>query len=99
MASKWRQIGDHLSVPVDQLDVIQENNRGGVNMAQNCLRDMFIWWLQNKKATTVGKLINAIHAVGRHDIEIEISQKYGKWKITIIYRTLTLWWSLPYLLC
>ena len=47
-------------------------------MTKDCLRDMFIWWLRNGKETTVGKLIEAVHAIGRHDIEREIKQKYGK---------------------
>ena len=78
MVTKWKEAGDHLGVPVDQLEVIQQNNRGGVDVSQDCLRDMFIWWLRNGKETTVQKLIEAAHAVSKHDIEKEIKQKYGK---------------------
>ena len=89
----WREIGIHLGVPVDQLDAIQQNNRGGVSVTQDCLMDMFIWWLCNGKETTVEKLIMAVHAVGKHDIEKKISHKYGKSKITITVRST----HIPYL--
>ena len=52
-------------------------------MTQDCLRDMFKWWLRNGKEKTVEKLITAVRAVGRHDIEKEIIEKYGKWKISM----------------
>ena len=78
MATKWDKVGDHLGVPVDQLEAIDMNNSGRRDKVQNCLRDMFIWWLRNGKETTVGKLIKAVHAVGVHVIEKEIKQKYSK---------------------
>ena len=78
MATKWDKVGDHLGVPVDQLEAIDMNSSGRRDKIQNCLRDMFIWWLCNGKETTAGKLIKAVHAVGRHDIEREIKQTYGK---------------------
>ena len=79
LSTKWKEVGDYLSVPADQLDAIQENNCGRVNMTQNCLRDMFTWWLRNGRERTVERLIMAVHAVGRHDIENTIRAKYGKW--------------------
>ena len=79
LATKWDKLGDHLGVPVHQLDVIDMNNSGRRDKVQTCLRDMFIWWLRNGKETTVGKLIEAVHAVGGHgDVENKIKQKYGK---------------------
>ena len=66
-------------------------------MVQNCLRDMFIWWLRNPEATT-GRLITAVCAVGRLDVKIEIMKKYGKWKIAVIV-CLTLCTSLAPQLC
>ena len=78
MVTKWKEIGDHLGVPVDKLEAIQENNSEHVDRTQNCLRDMFIWWLRNKRETTAEKLIEAVHAVGKHNAEEEIMQKYGK---------------------
>ena len=85
MVTKWKEIGDHLGVPVDELDAIQENNSGRVDWTRNCLRDLFKWWLRNKsKETTAEKLIKAVHAVGKHDAEKEIKQKYCKWKTAMI---------------
>ena len=54
------------------------NNSGRRDKVQSCLRDMLIWWLRNGRETTVGKLIEAVHDVGGHDIESEIKRKYGK---------------------
>ena len=80
MATKWETVGDHLGVPVDELEAIDMNNSGRRDKIQNCLRDMFIWWLRNGKEKTVGKLIKAVRAVGVHDIEMKIMEKYyGKY--------------------
>ena len=83
LASKWREVGIHLGVPVDQLDVIQENNRGSVDMVHKSRTDMFIWWLHNGKEKTVEKLFLAVHAVGGHDAEQQMKEKYSKCKISI----------------
>ena len=76
LATKWEKVGDYLGVPVHQLEAIDSGRRGRI---QDCLRDMFIWWLRNGKEKTVRKLIKAVHAVGVHDIERRIKQKYGKY--------------------
>ena len=78
LATKWEAVGDHLGVPVHQQEAIESGRRGRI---QDCLRDMFIWWLRNGKEKTVGKLIKAVHAVGVHDIERKIKRNYGKLKI------------------
>ena len=78
LATKWEEVGIHLGVPVDQLETIDLNNSGRRDKVESCLRGMFIWWLRNGKEKTVGKLIKAVHAVDKHDIESEIKQKYGK---------------------
>lgn len=85
LTTKWKEVGDHLGVPVDELDAIQQNNHGNVDMVQNCLRDMFKWWLRNRNAeATVGRLITAVRSVGRLDIEMKIKKKYGKWEVTVM---------------
>ena len=84
LAKKWKEVGDHLGVPVDQLEVIQQNNCGGVDMTRDCLRDMFIWWLRNvNEACTVEMLTRAVHAVGEHGIEKRINNTFGKLKSVI----------------
>ena len=90
LASIWKEIGVQLGVPVDQLDAIQQNNHGSVDMSKNCLIDMFTYWLLNGEETTAEKLIMAVCAVGRYDVERTISQKYGKWKVIIINRRILL---------
>ena len=46
-------------------------------MIQNCLREMFIWWINNGEVTAE-KLADAIHAVGEHGLEQKIYEKFGK---------------------
>lgn len=78
LVPKWKHIGVQLGVPVFELDTIQQNNRGGVNEVWDCLRDMFVWWLQNGENVTVRKLIKAVHDVCEHQVEVEINQEFGK---------------------
>ena len=67
----------HLGVPPDRLDVIQQNNRNNVYMCEDCLREMFLWWLRNGDDITVKKLAKAVHEVGHHQTEAEINRKFG----------------------
>ena len=74
LAAKWKTIGVHLGVPPDRLDVIQRDYR---HMCDDCLREMFLWWLRNGKDITAKKLAKAVHEVGNHQAEIEINRKFG----------------------
>jgi hypothetical protein len=77
IASRWRSIGVQLGVPGHELDNIEANSRGP-HMVQDCLSRVFDWWLRNEQDTTPKKLAQAIHTVGKHEVEIEIKQKFGK---------------------
>ena len=79
MAAKWKTIGVHLGVPGGQLDAIQQDNHGCVDMSKTCLREMFLWWLRNGEEVTAKRLAEAVHKVDQHEAEVEIKQKYGKW--------------------
>ena len=46
-ARKWKSIDIHLRVSPGELDAIQVNYHGHPQMVQNCLIDMFKWWLNN----------------------------------------------------
>ena len=83
LVPKWKRIGVQLGVPVFELETIQQNNRGGVGEVWDCLRDTFIWWLQNGENVTVRKLIKAVHDVCEHQVEVEINQKFGKYLDTV----------------
>ena len=79
LSDEWNAVGDHLGVPVSEMDAIQENNRrGGEVMCRGCLRDVIIWWLMNGGEDTARKLVKAVHKVGVHSAEKEIYQRYGK---------------------
>ena len=75
IASKWRSICIQLGVPDHELDSIQANNRGDPHMVRNCLSRMFNWWLKNERDVTPGKLAQAIHIVGEHELEVGIKKK------------------------
>ena len=79
MAAKWKTIGVHLGVPSDQLDAIQQDNHGCVDMSLTCLREMFLWWLRNGEEVTAKKLAKVVHKVDQHKAEVEIKRNYGKW--------------------
>ena len=83
MAAKWKTIGIHLGVPCGQLDAIQQDNHGCVDMSLTCLRDMFLWWLRNGEDVTAKKLAEAVHKVDKHEVEVEIKRKYGEWRFLL----------------
>ena len=85
LASKWKTIGIYLGVPASELDTIQQDNHGCVDMARTCLREMFLWWLRNGEEVTAKKLAVAIHEIGEHQAEVEIKQKYGRWCFSYHY--------------
>ena len=78
LAAKWKPIGVHLGVPCGQLDAIQQDNHGCVNMSLTCLREMFLWWLRNGEEVTAKKLAEAVHKVDEHQAEVKINQNYRK---------------------
>ena len=84
MASKWKTIGDHLGVPVSELEAIQENNRGTRDMCGDCLRDMYIWWLRNGEEVTAQKLAKTVHEVGEHSAERKLYLRFGKLSVEFV---------------
>ena len=78
-AGKWRSIGIQLRVSPGELDAIQVNYHGHPQMVQNCLIDMFKWWLNNGQDVSPKKLAQAIHIIGEHDLEIKVKEKFGKY--------------------
>ena len=80
LAVKWKSIGVHLGVPDGELNAIQQNNNanGHVDMCRDCLRDMFVWWLDNGDDVTAKKLARAFRKVNNHRAEVEIITKFCK---------------------
>ena len=80
LATKWKSIGDHLGIPAHQLDIIQAGNQGHPHVVQNCLREMFSWWINNGEVVTAEKLAQALHAIGEHGFEVKVKKTFSKQK-------------------
>ena len=44
LKAKWRDVGEGLGIEQHELDAIQENTKGGVDPAQECMRKVFSKW-------------------------------------------------------
>ena len=85
LVPRWKDVGDRLGVPASELDAIQENNRGSLRMHQNCLREMFLWWLRNGEDVTARKLSKVSHEIGEHTAESRINFNFGEWRFSLVY--------------
>ena len=65
VAAEWKQLGVQLCVPTHMLDEIQANHENSPNFAQECLRDMFNWWLNNGRDVTPEKLECGLRDIGK----------------------------------
>ena len=65
VAAEWKQLGVQLGVPTHMLDEIQANHENSPNFAQECLRDMFNWWLNNGRDVTPEKLECGLRDIGK----------------------------------
>lgn len=65
MASEWKQLGLQLGVPNHRLLQIQANNQHSPDFAQECLTDMFHWWLNNGHNVKHKRLASALIAIGK----------------------------------
>ena len=52
-------------------------------MCEDCLREMFVWWLRNGEDVTAKELAKLAHEVGCHQAEIEINRKFGMYIVLI----------------
>ena len=64
VAAEWKQLGVQLGVPIHTLDEIQANHEHSPNFAQECLRDMFNWWLNNGRDVTYEWLERSLRNIG-----------------------------------
>ena len=74
VAAKWKQLGVQLGVPTHKLDEIQANHEHSPNFAQECLSDMFTWWLNNGRDVTKERLERSLRDIG----EITQQHSHGK---------------------
>ena len=66
VAAEWKRLGLELGVPNHKLREIQSNNRHSPEFAQECLADMFDWWLNN--GPNREKLTFALTTIGREEL-------------------------------
>ena len=64
VAAEWKHLGLRLDVPLYKLNEIQANHEHSPNFTQDCLSDMFDWWLNNSNDTTYESLACWIRDIG-----------------------------------
>ena len=64
VAAEWKHLGLRLDVPLYKLNEIQANHEHSPNFTQDCLSDMFDWWLDNSNDTTYESLACGIRDIG-----------------------------------
>ena len=68
VAAEWKQLGLQLGVPLHRLRRIQANNSNCPDFAQECLTDMFDWWLNNGHDKTYERLARALNTIGKRGL-------------------------------
>ena len=68
VAAEWKQLGLQLGVPLHRLRRIQANNSNCPDFAQECLTDMFDWWLNNGHDKTYERLERALNTIGKREL-------------------------------
>ena len=71
-------MGTRLHLAEHQLNTIQANHAHSPNHSQDCLKYMFVFWLNNCTEPTCEFLIEAVDAMGRRDVVIMLCQKYSE---------------------
>ena len=69
--SLWYNLGPHLQVPVDRLEIIKKDNPFNTI---GCSIQMFTFWLNNDSQASYMKLLQALVAVGGAKIAARICQ-------------------------
>ena len=77
--SEWKDLGLQLGVPMLTLSAIQSSHAGHHHASENCLTDMFDWWLKNDKDAAYEKLVQSLIAVERSDVAESIGTKHSKY--------------------
>ena len=76
VAAEWRQLGVQLSVPLHRLRRIQANNRNCPDFAQECLTDMFYWWLNNGHDKTYERLASGLRDIGKTNLATQLREQH-----------------------
>ena len=76
VAAEWRQLGLQLGVPLHRLRRIQANNRNCPDFAQECLTDMFYWWLNNSHDKTYERLASGLRDIGKTNLATQLREQH-----------------------
>ena len=76
VAAEWRQLGVQLGVPLHRLRRIQANNRNCPDFAQECLTDMFYWWLNNGRDKTYERLACGLGDIGKTTLATQLRKQH-----------------------
>ena len=76
VAAEWRQLGVQLGVPLHRLRRIQANNRNCPDFAQECLTDMFYWWLNNGRDVTYERLGCGLRGIGETNLATQLCEQH-----------------------
>ena len=77
VAAKWKQLGVQLAVPAHTLNEIQANHEYSPNFTQECLSDMFTWWLKNGHDTTYERLERGLRDIGETRMAKQFHQQHS----------------------
>ena len=77
VAAEWRRLGGQLGVPEFKLDEIQANHEHSHNFVQECLSDMFVWWLNNDDDTTYERLARGIRNIKKIRVVTRFLQQHS----------------------
>ena len=78
LAAEWRNLGTRLLVPEHQLNTIHTDHAHSPNYWQDCLKSVFVFWLNHCAEPTCEFLIQAVDTMGKRDVVTMLRQKYGK---------------------
>ena len=76
VAAEWKQLGLQLGVPLHRLRRIQANNRNCPDFAQECLTDMFYWWLNNGRNATYERLGCGLRSIGKARLANQLHKQH-----------------------
>ena len=78
VAAEWKQLGLQLGVPLHKLNEIQANNRNCPDFAQECLTDMFYWWVKNGRDSTSERLEHGLRDIGKTRLAIQFRKQHSQ---------------------
>ena len=90
VAAKWRQLGVQLGVPIHTLDEIQANHEHSPNIAQECLRDMFTWWLNNGRDVTQERVVYGLRDIGKRTLATKFHEQHSRGEEMHAYKYVSL---------